>query len=66
VAIFDLYVGLRVLAVLAQYESGDEAIKGILQLGSFVGSVDDPAVICCAIVGLCAKFEAEVFNNIFV
>jgi len=66
VAIFDLHVGLRVLAILAQDESGDEAIKRILQLGSFVCSVNDPAVIGCAIVGLCAKFEAEVFDDVCV
>jgi hypothetical protein len=64
VAILDLDFGLRVFAVLAEDELGDEAVQGVLELGGFVGAVDDPAVIGSAIIGLSAKFETEVFDDV--
>lgn len=64
VAILDVDNGLGVLAVLAKDELVDEAVEVVLQLGSLVGTVDNPAVVLGVDVGLGAKLETEVFDDI--
>lgn len=65
VAIFDVDVGFGVLALFAKDELGDEAIKVILELGSLVGAVDDPAIVAGIDVRLSAQLEAEVLDNVY-
>jgi hypothetical protein len=64
IAILDVDNGFGVLAVLAENELVDEAVEVVLQLGSLVGTVDNPAVVLGVDVGLGAKFEAKVFDDI--
>lgn len=64
-AIFDVDVGFGVLALFAKDEFGDEAIKVILELGSLVGAVDDPAIVAGIDVRLSAQLEAEVLNDVY-
>lgn len=64
VAILAVDDGLGVLAVLAQDKLVDEAIEMVLQLGGLVSAVDDPAVILRVDVGLGAKLEAKVLDDI--
>ncbi len=63
-AILDLDVCFRVLAFLAENESGDEAIKIVLELGSLVSSIDDPTIVVGIRVGLGTKLEAKILDNI--
>ena len=62
--VLDDDVGFGILALLAEHEFGDESIQMVLELGSFMGSVDDPAIICWVRVGLGAKFEAKVLDEV--
>jgi hypothetical protein len=62
--ILDNNVGLRVLALFAENELVDEAIEVILELGSIVGTVDDPTVVLGINVGLGTKFETEVLDDV--
>jgi hypothetical protein len=64
VVILDNNVGLRVLALFAENELVDEAIEVILELGSIVGTVDDPAVVLGVNVGLGTKFETKVLDDV--
>lgn len=64
VAILDLDIGLGVLALLAKDELVDETVKVVLKLGRVMGTVDDPAIISRVDVGLSAKFEAEVLDQV--
>jgi hypothetical protein len=64
VAVLDLDIGLRVLALLAENELVDEAVKVVLELGGIMGTVDDPAVIGRVNVGLSAQLEAEVLDQV--
>jgi hypothetical protein len=57
-------LGFGVLAFLAQNELCDETIEVVLELGSFVGTVDDPAVVCWIAVGLGTQLKPEVFDDI--
>ena len=57
-------VGLGILAFLAEDEAIDEAIQMVLELGSLMGAVDDPAVVVGISVGLSAKFEAEILDEV--
>ena len=62
--IFDIYIGLGVLAVLAEDELVDKAIEIVLELRSFMSTVDDPAVVSRISIGLRTKFKAEVLDDI--
>lgn len=64
VSILEVDVGLGVLALLAKDKFGDEAVKVVLELGSLMRTIDDPAVIVRVVVGLGAKLEAKVFDDI--
>jgi hypothetical protein len=64
IAILDVDLSLGVFALLAENKLGDEAIKVILKLGSVVSTVDDPAVVVGARVGLSTKLEAEVLDDV--
>ena len=57
-------VGLGVLALLAENESGDEAIQMFLELGGLVGTVDDPAIVGRIGVRLSAQFESKVLDDV--
>lgn len=63
-AVFELEIGLRVLALLAKDEAVDEAVEVVLELGSIVGAVDDPAVVFGVFVGLSTKLEAKVYRQL--
>ena len=62
--IFDDNVGLRVLALLAEHELVDEAVKVILQLGAVMSTIDDPAVIRGVNVGLSTELETKVLDDV--
>ena len=62
--ILDLDFRLRVLAHLAENKFVDETVKIILKLGSFMRTVDDPAVIGRIGIGLSTKFEAEILDDV--
>ncbi|KAI6751204.1 hypothetical protein HG530_014118 [Fusarium avenaceum] len=62
--ILDDNIGLRILALLAENELVDEAIKMVLELGSIVSTVDDPTVVLGVNVGLSTKLETEVLDDI--
>lgn len=64
-AILDVDLGLRVLALLAEDELGDEAVQVVLELGGLVSAVDDPTVVAGVVVGLSAELEAEVLDDIW-
>jgi len=57
--------GFGVTAFAAEDELGDEAVEVVLELGGFVGTVDDPAVVGGVDVGLSTELEAEVFDDIW-
>ena len=63
-AVLDVDIGLGVLALLAENELGDEAVKELLELAGLVGAVDDPAVIRGVEVGLGPELEAEVLDQV--
>lgn len=65
-SIFDVYVGLGVLALLAKNELLDEAIKMVLKFGGIMGAVDDPTVISRIRVGLCSELETEKLDDICI
>jgi len=62
--ILDVDIGLRVLALLAKNELGDEAIQVILELRSIVSAVDDPTFVGGLGVGLSTQFKTEVFDEV--
>ena len=62
--VLDDDVGFRILALLAEHEFGDESIQMVLELGCFMGSVDDPAIVCWVRVRLGAKFKAKVLDKV--
>jgi hypothetical protein len=64
VTVLDVDLRLRVLALLAENELGDEAIEVVLKLVGVVGAVDNPAVIVGACVGLSTKLETEVLDDV--
>lgn len=64
VAILDDDVGLGVLALLAENELVDEAIKVVLELGRVMSAVDDPAVVLGIHVGLGTQLEAKVLDDV--
>ena len=64
-AILDVDICLRVLAFLAEDELGDEAVEVVLQLGCFVGAVDDPAIVGRVGIRLSAKLEPKVLDDVF-
>jgi hypothetical protein len=64
VAVLDLDIGLRVLALLAENKLVDETVKVILKLGRVVGSIDDPAIIGWVNVGLSPELETEVLDQV--
>ena len=63
-AVFDLSDGLGIAAFAAEDEFGDETVEIVLELGGFVGTVNDPAVVGRVDVGLSTKLEAEVFDDV--
>lgn len=63
--VLDDDVGFGILALLAKHEFGDESIQMVLKLGCFMGSVDDPAIVCWVCVRLSAKFEAKVLDEVW-
>lgn len=63
-AILNDYIGLRVLALLAENELIDEAVKVVLELGSLVGTVDNPAIISRVCIGLGSQLKAKVLDDI--
>ena len=64
ISILDIDLGLRVLTFLAKHELANEAIKVILELRRFMGSVDDPTIIGWIVVGLGTELEAKVLDNV--
>jgi hypothetical protein len=64
VSVFDIDVGLRVLAQLAENEPVDEAIEVVLEFSGFMRAVDNPAVVGRIGVGLRTKLEAEVLDDV--
>ena len=63
--VLDDDVGFGILALLAEHKFGDESIQMVLELGCFMGSVDDPAIVCWVRVRLGAKFEAKVLDEVY-
>jgi hypothetical protein len=64
VIVFDVNVSLWILAFLAEHKFGDEAVKIVLKLTGFVGTVDNPAVVGGVGVGLSTEFKAKVLDEI--
>jgi hypothetical protein len=65
VVILDMDIGFRVLALLAENELGNEAVKVVLKLGSLVGTVNDPTIVGWVAIGLGTQLETEVFDDIY-
>jgi len=65
-AVFNVNFGFRVATFLTKNELGDETIEIVLELGGFVGAVDDPAVVGGVGVGLSAELETKVFNDVWI
>jgi hypothetical protein len=63
-SVLDDYIGLGILAFLAENELVDEPVKVVLQLGSFMGTVDNPTVVGRVRVGLGTEFETEILDYI--
>lgn len=64
VAILDVDDSLRVLAVLAKNELADEAVEVVLKLARVVSTIDNPAIVLGVDVGLSAKLETKVLDDI--
>ena len=64
VSILDIDIRFWILAILAENELAYEAIEMILQFGSLVGAVDDPAVVSWIGVCLRAQLETEVLDYV--
>ena len=62
--VLDANNSLGILATSAEDELVDEAVEVVLQLGSLMGSVDDPAVILGVVGGLGTEFETEVLDDV--
>lgn len=62
--VLDANNSLGVLATSAEDELVDEAVEVVLQLGSLVGSVDDPSVVLGVVGGLGTEFETEVLDDV--
>lgn len=65
-SILDDDVSFGVLALLAKNKFADEPIQVVLQLGCFVGTIDDPTVVGRVCIGLCSQLEAEVLDDVFI
>lgn len=63
VAILDNVLSLRVLALLAENEFVDKAVKMVLKLGGIVSTIDDPTIILGVHVGLSSKLKTEVLDD---
>lgn len=63
-AVLDVDFGFRIAAFLAENELGDEAIEVVLELGCFVGAVDDPAVVGGVGIGLSTELETKVLDYV--
>lgn len=62
--VLDVDNGLGVLAAAAEDKLFDEAIKVVLQLGGFVCTVDNPAVVLGIDVGLSSQLETKVLDYV--
>lgn len=60
----DDQVGFGVLALSAKNKLIDEAVEGILKLGSIMGSIDDVAIVRRVGSNLSTKLETEKLDNI--
>ena len=64
VSILDIDIRFWILAILAENELAYEAIEMVLQFGSLVGAVDDPAVVSWIGVCLGAQLKTEVLDHV--
>lgn len=65
VAILDVDDSLGVLAVLAKNELADEAVEVVLKLARVVSPIDNPAIVLGVDIGLSAKLETKVLDDIY-